>query len=203
MRNRIMIHRVGIALLCLLTTRVSAIPKAVTTTTTTDAPSESATTAPALPVIDLGYELHQALTYNWTSQVYKFQNIRYAQAPVGELRFRAPVPPKTNRTAIQIGSETRTCPQGVPRWQAAVSGAMGRFFDPAVPFNLTIWEDTVRHAPQPDVDFNAASSEDCLFLDVHVPKTVLESADKASPPKPSNKKKNKGAPVLVWVRKHS
>lgn len=73
---------------------------------------------------------------------------------------------------------------------------MGRFYDPAVPFNLSIWEDAVRDAPQPNVDFNAASSEDCLFLDVHVPKTVLESAGKASS---KSHKKNKGAAVLVWV----
>ncbi|KAM7185124.1 Alpha/Beta hydrolase fold [Naviculisporaceae sp. PSN 640] len=160
------------------------------TTTVLSPPTSS------LPIVDLGYELHQALSYNSTSQVYKFQNIRYAQAPVGELRFRAPVPPKTNRTMIETGAETRTCPQGVPRWQAAVSGVMGKFYDPAVPFNLTIWEDAVRNAPQPNADFNAASSEDCLFLDVHVPRTVLKCAGKASS---KGRKKGKGAPVLVWI----
>ncbi|KAL6790825.1 alpha/beta-hydrolase [Trichoderma sp. SZMC 28012] len=145
-----------------------------------------------LPVVDLGYELHQALSYNSTNQLYTFQNIRYAQPPVGDLRFRAPAQPKTNRTAIQTGSELRFCPQGVPVWQGDAYGPIGTYSNPANPFSLQIWETSIQDGQPPPVDWNKGASEDCLFLDVHVTKKTLQKAgEKACG--------DGGSPVLVWI----
>ncbi|KAK7211811.1 hypothetical protein V2G26_018989 [Clonostachys chloroleuca] len=49
--------------------------------------------ATCLPIVDLGYELHRAIWHNPDTDLYKFQNIRYARAPTANLRFRAPLPP--------------------------------------------------------------------------------------------------------------
>ncbi|GME44628.1 putative carboxylesterase family protein [Neofusicoccum parvum] len=65
----------------------------------------------SLPVVDLGYELYRAVGVNDTYGYYNFSNIRYAAAPLGDLRFKAPVAPATNRATIQDGSLNRICPQ--------------------------------------------------------------------------------------------
>ncbi|KAK3385245.1 Alpha/Beta hydrolase protein [Podospora didyma] len=152
------------------------------------APAKQCT--PVLPVVDLGYEQHRALSYNDTTDAYKFQNIRFAQAPLGNLRFRAPVPPKINRTAIQIGAETRTCPQGVPDWQAKAYVAISKYSTPNYPFNLEAWVKDLLNGQPLRAPWNAVSSEDCLFLDVHVPKKVFKAKSQG---------RNPGAPVLVWI----
>jgi carboxylesterase type B len=146
-------------------------------------------------------ELHQALDFNETSQVYTFQNIRYAQAPVGNLRFRAPAPPQINRTLVQNGSEARTCPQGVPVWQLEAFGPIAEFSDPRSAFNLSVWENSFINASAPNIPFNADVTEDCLFLDVHVPKTVLDEAT-SSKKGYRDSESCQGAPVLVWVCCH-
>ncbi|CAI6094443.1 unnamed protein product [Clonostachys chloroleuca] len=144
----------------------------------------SPTRTSKLPVVDLGYERHEAISYNSSTEVYQFSNIRYAQPPIGDLRFRAPRPPLTNRNEIQNGSQPRTCPQGVAGWQARAFGPIGAFTN-GKPFTLEAWEQEIQDSSIPPIDFNKATSEDCLFLDVHVPKRIF---------------KNKcGAPVLVWI----
>ncbi|KAF5865783.1 hypothetical protein ETB97_002296 [Aspergillus alliaceus] len=60
--------------------------------------------ASSLLVVDLGYELHQVFSLNQTTGLYNFSNIRYAAPPLGSLRFRAPLPPKVNRSEVQTGS---------------------------------------------------------------------------------------------------
>ncbi|KAL2202023.1 alpha/beta-hydrolase [Sarocladium strictum] len=122
----------------------------------------SATPCPQLPVGDLGYERHQALSHDEATDTYLFQNIRYAQSPTGDLRFRAPVSPPENRTTIQTGSELRVCPQGIPGWQAKASGAAAKFANPKEPISVDLWVEDIRNAQVPDVDFNAGTSEDCL-----------------------------------------
>ena len=95
-----------------------------------------------------------------STSLYFFQNIRYAAAPTGDLRFAAPVAPAWNRSYVQEGTYGPQCPQAtysVPNGPNA-AGA-----------NLT-------------------QSEDCLFLDVIVPKAIF---DRRSGPS--------GAPVLVWI----
>ncbi|KAL2847166.1 alpha/beta-hydrolase [Aspergillus pseudoustus] len=130
-----------------------------------------------LPIVDLGYELHQAISYEERVGVYNFSNIRYAAAPVGDLRFRAPAPPMVNRSTAQKGSEARICPQALPSW-------MPQSMSNAISY---ITNGKVTNAGPVLMDPRA--SEDCLFLDVVVPKKIFEASGK----------KKKGAPVLVWI----
>jgi hypothetical protein len=164
--------------------------------------------AASLPLVDLGYvghlpapcsrrlltrqELHQALSYNTTTDVYKFLNIRYGQPPVVNLRFRAPLPPLVDRTVIQNGSVVRTCPQGVPTWQAKAFIPFSQYISGEKPFSLKAWEKSVATASVPLLDYNAATTEDCLFLDVHVSRKAFQNAA-------ANKTSGSGASVLVWV----
>ncbi|KIW97969.1 uncharacterized protein Z519_01553 [Cladophialophora bantiana CBS 173.52] len=131
-----------------------------------------------LPVVDLGYGLHQAIAYNDSLDFYNFSNIRYARAPTGNLRFTAPQPPLTNRT-VQNGSSGGTCPQSYPVWYlcglALLSGSI----------NSTNACDASL-IPKPD----STEREDCLFLDVIVPKQIFPNA---------STKQDTGAPVMVWV----
>ncbi|KAL9092364.1 MAG: hypothetical protein Q9159_000872 [Coniocarpon cinnabarinum] len=143
-----------------------------------------------LPVVDLGYELHRALYLNETGNFYNFSNIRYAAPPLGANRFRAPQPPETNRSVIQDGSQGVICPQAAPNWELFAAQYL-----PAVlqgqPSNLTeadlaALNNSVSpgNIPAPD----PRTTEDCLVLDVAVPKQVFDGQGSGTP-----------APVLVWV----
>ncbi|KAL3425899.1 acetylcholinesterase [Phlyctema vagabunda] len=112
------------------------------------------------PVVDLGYALYQArvIESNSSNAYLNFSNIRYAAPPLEERRFTAPAEPLKNRSAgVQDGSYGKICPQAYARWQLGAN---------------------VLNPPAEN------ESEDCLFLDVVVPKTVYES--------------NASVPVLVW-----
>ena len=67
--------------------------------------------------------------------------------------------------------------------------AIGKYSNPTVPFSLEAWVEDVRNGVPPPVDLNANATEDCLLLDVHVPKKILEGAQT----------KQDGSPVLVLV----
>ncbi|QSZ31432.1 hypothetical protein DSL72_000997 [Monilinia vaccinii-corymbosi] len=138
-----------------------------------------------LPVVDLKYSLHQA-TINETGQYYNFSNIRYAAPPTGNLRFSAPVKPKVNRT-INNGQQGAICAQAIPYWEQVAVNFLGGASAAALGLvkagveaaekNLTI---SGLSAPAP------LTSEDCLFLDVIVPKSIYDS-------------RGKRAPVVVWI----
>ncbi|KAL2827732.1 alpha/beta-hydrolase [Aspergillus cavernicola] len=130
-----------------------------------------------LPIVDLGYELHQAISYEEHVGVYNFSNIRFAAAPVGDLRFRAPAPPIVNRTTAQTGSEARICPQALPSWMPqSMSNAISYVSNGSI-------------TSMGPVLMDPRASEDCLFLNVVVPKKIFKTSGK----------KMKGAPVLVWI----
>ena len=82
------------------------------------------------------------------------------------MRFLAPTPPRVDRSEIQNASDV-ICPQAFPKW--LTTGA-------AIPFTA---------ADIPPVD--PRTSEDCLFLDVLLPKGLWET------------RQSSRAPVLVWV----
>lgn len=110
------------------------------------------------PVVDLHYALHapQVTTSPDERVYYNFSNIRYAAAPVGELRFRLPREPLNNRSAgVQDGTYGRICPQAYTPWQNAA----------------------LVTAPPGEME-----SEDCLFLDVVVPEGVWNGRCNASRP---------------------
>lgn len=144
-----------------------------------------------LPTVDLGYEIYRANSFNETGQYYNFSNVRYAAAPVGDLRFRAPQPPEVDRSSVNDGSQGRVCAQGLPAWIELATGFVSRYFT-----------NQGNNITQSDVDLanfsvNAQSvmktldprtTEDCLFLDVMVPQNIWQ-----------NKGNGDGAPVLVWI----
>ncbi|KAF4447925.1 carboxylesterase family protein [Fusarium austroafricanum] len=162
---------------------------AVLTAQVTAAPTSNENST-YLPVVDLGYELHRALWHNPDTDLYKFQNVRYGRSPTGDLRFRAPQSPIKNRTAVQTGAGTRICPQGQPRWQAKTLMAIGKYSSPMVPFTLEGWVEAIENGMVPPGNINANATEDCLLLDVHVPKKVLKAAGTED---------KEGVPVLVFI----
>lgn len=116
-------------------------------------------TSVALPVVDVGYAIHQAhlSVSNQSNVYYNFSNIRYAAPPLGNLRFAATEAPLDNRSAgIQDGSYGNICPQAFANWQI---GALS--LNPGA----------------------NNENEDCLFLDVVVPQYVFDNkANKAASP---------------------
>ncbi|KAE8400882.1 Alpha/Beta hydrolase protein [Aspergillus pseudonomiae] len=145
-------------------------------------------TASSLPVVDLGYELHQAFSLNETTGLYNFSNIRYAAPPLGNLRFRAPLPPKVNRAEVQTGALGRICPQATPIWSRYI---MPRFLKSYFT-NTTFDSLDFSSCPVPLIQ-DPRTSEDCLFLDVVVPQKVFDRAQ-GKPPIP----KESLAPVIVY-----
>ncbi|KAI1459774.1 alpha/beta-hydrolase [Annulohypoxylon moriforme] len=139
----------------------------------------------SLPVVNLGYECHQAISLNETGGYYNFSNIRYAQAPVGNLRFRAPVEPLTqDQCVITNGSIGRICPQSSGNW-SIIASQFAKSYLAGLPFNYDLAESSLPESP------TAASSdpritEDCLFLDVIAPRSAF-SGNATS------------LPVLIWV----
>ncbi|KAK2765999.1 hypothetical protein FQN54_007514 [Arachnomyces sp. PD_36] len=102
------------------------------------------------PPVDLGYAVHvPTMVSNLSSglQYADYNNIRFAQPPLGDLRFRKPEVPPPTQSGIQNGSaefwET-SCVSSIP---------------PHLPFpnNGTAW-----------------GQEDCLYLNVRVPEGVKE-----------------------------
>ncbi|KAK5952643.1 hypothetical protein OHC33_006235 [Knufia fluminis] len=152
----------------------------------------------SLPQVDLGYETHKAITYNNVSETYSFNNIRFAQPPVGDLRFAAPVPPTGRNPVVQNGSFSPICPQALPGW-SAIGNAFTRAFAAgnASSFNYTAAVAAASAAAATAAPYmpSPQETEDCLFLDVVVPKKIFDNAN--------NMRKRQtgmgGAPVLVWI----
>ncbi|KAI9806534.1 MAG: hypothetical protein M1833_003721 [Piccolia ochrophora] len=125
-----------------------------------------------------------------TGRYYNFSNIRYGEPPVGSLRFAAPVAAKPDPT-VQKGDVGRICPQARPAWglivpqvvQAILTGNLSAL--PEANASSTPSGDPSSLIPGPD----PRETEDCLFLDVIVPKEAFDQ---------KNKHKRK-APVLVWI----
>ncbi|KAK4936512.1 hypothetical protein LTR10_022619 [Elasticomyces elasticus] len=149
-------------------------------------------------MVDLGYEVHQAISFNETGQLYSFSNIRFAQPPIGDLRFAAPVPPTGRDPVAQNGSVGRICPQAVPNWSPIASELEAYIIAGNVSsFNYTALNQQLQLAlqnapPTPQTDGRA--TEDCLFLDVIVPKAVFDKRNSRL-----RRWQNGGAPVVIWV----
>ncbi|KAI9050326.1 hypothetical protein LZ554_005493 [Drepanopeziza brunnea f. sp. 'monogermtubi'] len=131
---------------------------------------------------NFSFEIHSHYICPSTGQFYNFSNIRYAAPPVGNLRFAPPTAP-TTRGVLNDGSRRAICPNATPGWSATMlkwlTEGIGSIDIPAgyTPPNVT------RGAPGlPD------ESEDCLLLDVLVPRKVFDE-----------NMKTKGAPVVVWI----
>ncbi|KAI5204271.1 carboxylesterase family protein-like protein [Aureobasidium subglaciale] len=148
--------------------------------------AQNSSSGASMPIVDLGYARQQATSYNATGGYYSFSNIRYAAPPVGDLRFAAPQAPAVNRSQVQTGSDSRTCPQASPAWEAIAAQFIpaylfGKTNFTMSDFNLTTSSSNSSAASTADPSEN----EDCLFLDVVVPEAIFNS--------------NEQHPVLVWI----
>lgn len=141
--------------------------------------------------VDLGYETHQGF---WTdSKNYlNFSNIPYAAPPIGEGRFNVPWYPEYNESApVNNGTRRAICPQFQVGWgSAAKEFVHDMLLEPVLPGK---WKDPIttdqyeHYEKKPQLD--PESSEDCLLLDVLVPKIVWERR---------NNRDIKG-PTIVWI----
>jgi len=99
--------------------------------------------------------------------------------------------PQQNRTHIQDGSVGRVCPQAAPIWAEVIDPAFLRSTLEGTKFNQSANISSYPYVPQ---KMDPRTSEDCLFLDVVVPKKIFDRAqNKTFVPK------NTLAPVLVWI----
>lgn len=89
------------------------------------------------------------------------------------------MPPQTNRSSIQSNSEAITCAQATSSWQIKTAPAVKGYLDSGVVANVSYANLT---------SMVQYGQEDCLFLDVHVPKTVFDRAQSGAQ-----------VPVLVWI----
>ncbi|KAJ5375148.1 Carboxylesterase type B [Penicillium concentricum] len=155
--------------------------------------------ATELPIVDLGYQRHQAIGFNSTGQYYQFSNIRYAEPPLGPLRFALPAPPRSRSHEVVNGKGLgNICPQSQACW-FNVQGEFVSAVTAGSDFNFTAAYDQVYRQdgctkPRPVADQNPLESEDCLFLDVYVPEKII-SKRQGGKGKPK-----RGAPVLVYFQ---
>lgn len=136
-----------------------------------------------LPIVDLGYEKHQAIAFNQTGDYYNFSNIRYAEPPTGRARWSPPRKPHPNLDSVQNGSIPRVCPQANPAWELTAVQ-----FIPQYLAGLGASSAKVKRATEfTQAELDAAEmQEDCLFLDVFSPRKIFDSPDDG----------RSGAPVL-------
>jgi len=86
-----------------------------------------------------------------------------------------------NRT-IQDGSYGYNCPAAFPPWLNAAYGWIGQYLNGSRNFTVPSYSTSATPSLSP------LEAEDCLFLDVAVPKSIFD-----------NRNKGYGKPVLVWI----
>ncbi|RDL40751.1 Carboxylic ester hydrolase [Venustampulla echinocandica] len=148
----------------------------------TDPAAKKPSKPPGLPLVDLGYELHQP-TFNESGQYYNFSNVRYAAPPLGNLRFAPPTSPNLKTKLFNDGSKDVSCIQAVPWWTNYTNAWLTQGTDA---FNISAGYQVPNITTLPRQP--PAQQEDCLFLDIMVPKAIYDNANRCC-----------GAPVMVWI----
>jgi carboxylesterase type B len=115
------------------------------------------------PVIDLGYAQYQGSVDTVTNTT-SFLGIRYAAPPLGNLRWAAPQPPPTTSGVQQANTQPNEC------YQAPLGNASTNPFE-----SISLSKRAI------------SQSEDCLFLNVYIPGSVVVAT-------PSG-----GLPVIVFI----
>lgn len=125
-----------------------------------------------------------------TGGYYNFSNIRFAEPPTGQNRFRRPQPPAQNRDVVQDGSQGRICPASSPSWFTFNRQWITSYLE-GEGFNGTMQQLNAINSTIPERAADPRTNEDCLFLDVMVPEKIYGLKDIARNFTP--------APVLVWI----
>ncbi|KAF2826422.1 alpha/beta-hydrolase [Ophiobolus disseminans] len=152
--------------------------------------SKPQSTGPEDYLVDLGYEKHRGFQTH-SGKYLNFSNIPYAEPPTGDFRWAWATPPG-ERDEFNNGSRRAICPQFRAGWMPAAEDFVTDVLLENVLDNK--WDvpispgDYERFKRKPEV--HQDSSEDCLLLDVMVPKKVWERRDGGGPLK---------AAVLVWI----
>ncbi|KAK1465073.1 hypothetical protein CMEL01_12428 [Colletotrichum melonis] len=120
--------------------------------------------AAAPPILNLPWGVYQGQPMKDDANIYLFENVRFGANPP---RFGSPAFPTWVNSSIQPVSDGRNCIQ----------------IDPKDVDNAPGGDDPV---DTPD-DQVTKQGEDCLFLDLYVPKTAFEST------------KVKALPVVIWL----
>nr|AIF75088.1 carboxylesterase [Daldinia eschscholtzii] len=126
------------------------------------------------PSVDLGYEVRQG-SVNETGDYYIFNNIPYAQQPVGDLRFSKPVAIVESQGAPAHGhgnDDIVMCPQAYPQWVINLMAQRSKM-------NRNTMAALLNNQP--------GQTEACLVLDVYVPARIFNDGPPAN------------ASVLVWI----
>lgn len=113
---------------------------------------------------------------------------------MGDLRFRAPVWPKPNRSQIQDGSNGRVCPQALPTWEEELEPNFLLSVLTGSKLNQSTDLSTYPYIPD---KLDPRTTEDCLFLDVVVPQGTFNRTQKKK--KGELVAKKKLVPVMVWI----
>ncbi|KAH4040339.1 carboxylic ester hydrolase [Parastagonospora nodorum] len=145
-----------------------------------------------LPIVDVGYGRYQA-SLNETGNYYNFSNIRYAEPPVGSLRFALPVSPRGRNTTVDTGSIARICPQAYPTG-GRVNERYNTYYSLTGNTSIAGFENATQGFDYPrNTPSDPRATEDCLFLDVMVPREIFHA-------RPSRRNRTKtGAAVMVWL----
>jgi cholinesterase len=132
------------------------------------------------------------INFKLTGNYYNFSNIRYAEPPLGALRFAAPVPPKGRNETIDDGSVARICPQAYPGG-SQITEKYDAYYSETGRTDLEGFENATKGFDYPrNTPKDPRATEDCLFLDVMVPRKVFESSRTIG-------RLRKGAAVMVWI----
>ena len=94
---------------------------------------------------------------------------------MGNLRFAAPVPPSGNSPVFNDGSKAVTCVQAVPAW---TSTSTEWVTEGASAYDIAAGYQPPNVTELPPID--PETSEDCLFLDLMVPKSIFDKAGRGA-----------------------
>lgn len=132
-----------------------------------------------LPLLKLPYATYQASKYDANTDIYTFKNIRFAEPPVGDLRFAAPVSPKPIE-GIQTGAKGASCPQSIPATFLNMGASLlgGGNPDSGIGKMITSLGGSLMKSGLDLSSFmgGSAADEDCLFLDILVPSKALKGS---------------------------
>ncbi|GAP84403.1 putative carboxylesterase family protein [Rosellinia necatrix] len=119
----------------------------------------------SLPTLSLPWGTYQAQEFAADPNIYRFENVRFGANPP---RFSAPSFPAWTNSSVQPVSDGRNC------IQVNITGM-------ATPPGRGI------SVGNPEESSDIEESEDCLFLDIYVPRSAFEESEV------------KPMPVVVWV----